>query len=602
MLKLLVDGELAFFDQAATPEFWGRNWERLLGTGLSVSIRAGTPGTLLRMIEKHAPAGGLCVEAGCGVSNVVRDLGRRGYRCLGVDFSTRTLTAVRQEEPLMLLAAADVRRLPLEAESVDVYISQGVIGHFRDGFEPIVAEMDRILRPGGVAFVSFPAMSWLRRRKAARRRYETLDTGAEPAAPFNQYALDPDRTVAKIERHGFRLLDRSFYEGVLGLEDEAEGLIRAWMKRVYGNRTSRLVSGLRRFLEVLVAGWAGYCVQLAFRKAGTSDDRPSTTSASGIEVAESARDGARVSVVIPTFGREGVLVETVSAVLALDPPPGELIVVDQTPEHLPETAARLRAWSAAGAIRLIQLAEPSIPRAMNQGLLRATRPVVLFLDDDLVPDRDLIAGHLAAHRGARVGAVVGMVLQPGEEPIDPPASRRAAAGLVQDLDFRFNSTQPAVVANCMAGNLSVSRVAALGVGGFDEAFRGTAHRFETEFVRRLRRSGWTVAFEPTARIRHLRAESGGTRRKGSHLKSARPDYGVGDYYFALREGTAREALLFFPRRLFREVRTRFHLSRPWWIPVKLVGEIRAMFWAIRLYAGGAKLLEPAVRRVRGRAA
>ena len=601
MLKRLVDGELAFFDQAATPEFWGRNWERLLGAGLSASIRAGTPGTLLRMIEKYAPAGGLCVEAGCGVSNIVRDLGRRGYRCIGVDFSTKTLTAVRGEEPLMLLAAADVRRLPLREGTVDIYISQGVIEHFWDGFEPIAAEMSRILRPGGTAFVSFPAMSWLRRRKAVWRRYEPMNAGAGPSAPFYQFALDPERTIAKIERHGLRLLDRSFYEGVLGLKDESEGLIQGWMESLYADRTSRLVSGLRRLLEVLVAGWAGYCVQLAFRKAAIDDDRPSTPSASGFDGAGPARDGCRVSVVIPTYGRERVLLDTVSAVLALEPRPGEVILVDQTPEHLPDTAAQLQAWALAGAIRLIQLEEPSIPRAMNQGLLRSTKPIVLFLDDDLVPDRDLISGHLAAHQVARAGAVVGMVLQPGEEPIDLPRSR-GAAGLMQDLEFRFNSTQPASIANCMAGNLSVNREAALGAGGFDEAFRGTAHRFETEFVRRLRRRGWEVLFEPTARIRHLRAETGGTRRRGSHLQSARPDFGVGDYYFALREGTAREILQFFPRRLLREVRTRFHLTRPWWIPVKLIGEVRAMSWALRLHADGPKLLDPVVRRVRWGAA
>ena len=37
-----------------------------------------------------------------------------------------------------------------------------------------------------------------------------------------------------------------------------------------------------------------------------------------------------ISVAIPTYGRDEVLVETITALLSLNPPPSELIVVDQT--------------------------------------------------------------------------------------------------------------------------------------------------------------------------------------------------------------------------------------------------------------------------------
>jgi GT2 family glycosyltransferase len=147
----------------------------------------------------------------------------------------------------------------------------------------------------------------------------------------------------------------------------------------------------------------------------------------------------------------------------------------------------------------------------------------------------------------------------------------------------------------MAGNLSVRRDRAIAVGGFDENFVGTAFRFETEFCRRLIAAGGRVLFQPTARILHLRAPRGGTRSYGNHLTSASAAHGVGDYYFALRGGLTVEALAYIAWRPLRQVRTRFHLRRPWWIAPKLVGEMRALAWAIRLARRGPRLLSTTTR-------
>jgi hypothetical protein len=56
-------------------------------------------------------------------------------------------------------------------------------------------------------------------------------------------------------------------------------------------------------------------------------------------------DSRNIAVVIPTFGRHEVLIETVERELELRPPPAEVIVVDQTPRHAPgveQTLARRR--------------------------------------------------------------------------------------------------------------------------------------------------------------------------------------------------------------------------------------------------------------------
>ena len=106
----------------------------------------------------------------------------------------------------------------------------------------------------------------------------------------------------------------------------------------------------------------------------------------------------QISIVIPTYRRGQVLVETVQHMLALSPAPAEIIVLDQTPEQSAPVKQALAAWEEAGAIRWLRLEQPSIPRAMNRGLIEACHRLVLFIDDDIVPEPELIAAHIAAHK------------------------------------------------------------------------------------------------------------------------------------------------------------------------------------------------------------
>ena len=298
---------------------------------------------------------------------------------------------------------------------------------------------------------------------------------------------------------------------------------------------------------------------------------------------------ADVTVAIPTYQRESVLVNTLNAITQSGA--GEVLIVDQTARHEASTEERLRDLAAQGSIRWLRLDRPSIPHAMNVALVEAKRPLVLFLDDDIEPAPDLVAAHVQGFADPLTVAVVGQVLQPGESPTRAVRGY-CETGLRAFLDFPFNSIEPVWVKNVMAGNLSVRRVRALEAGGFDENFVGSAYRFETEFCRRLSGGGGRVLFQPAARIRHLRAPTGGVRIHGDHLASPSPAHGVGDYYFALRHGLGIESIAYVLRRPIREVSTRFHLRRPWRIPPSLVAEGKAFIMAVRLLRRGPRLVPP----------
>lgn len=285
-----------------------------------------------------------------------------------------------------------------------------------------------------------------------------------------------------------------------------------------------------------------------------------------------------VSVAIPTFERGAILVETIERLLAQQHRAAEILVVDQTPAHDYTIQERLESWSRGGAIHWIRLPKPSIPHAMNEAMRAASSPIVLFLDDDIIPSENLVAAHAAAYEPG-IWAVVGQVLQPGEAPIHDERHR----GVLPDLEFRFNHDEPCLVENVMAGNLSVRRDEALSIGGFDENFIGAAYRFETDFARRIIAAGGSIRFEPQASIDHLHLATGGIRSHGDHRRTASPSHSAGDYYFALRHIES-----FWPyaaRRFAANVFTRYHLSHPWYLPAKIAAEVRGLLLARRLVRG-----------------
>jgi GT2 family glycosyltransferase len=290
-----------------------------------------------------------------------------------------------------------------------------------------------------------------------------------------------------------------------------------------------------------------------------------------------------LTIAIPTYNRGTILVDTIARLLALDPPASEIVIADQTREHPPDVAARLAAWHAEGAIRHLRLPEPSIPHAMNVALYEARHELVLFLDDDLIPEPALVGEHLRAHRDPTIWAVAGQVLQPGEEPVHVGTQ-------TDSLQFRFNSDTGAFLTNVMAGNLSVRRARALAIGGFDENYIGAAYRFESDFAFRIAAAGGRIWFEPRACIHHLKLATGGLRAFGDHRSTISPAHAAGDYYFALthQPGFAAYAL----RRLRQNILTRWHLRHPYAIPTKLIGELRGMLLGWQLHRRGPRLATP----------
>jgi SAM-dependent methyltransferase len=104
----------------------------------------------------------LIVDAGCGVGTWMQYFRNQGFNnIVGVDSFVPALKVLTERGGRGV--EGDVRHLPFENESVDAFLSFGVIEHFPENPTGCLREMERVLAPGGYLFLTVPLNSWMRR-------------------------------------------------------------------------------------------------------------------------------------------------------------------------------------------------------------------------------------------------------------------------------------------------------------------------------------------------------------------------------------------------------------------------------------------------------
>ena len=242
------------------------------------------------------------------------------------------------------------------------------------------------------------------------------------------------------------------------------------------------------------------------------------------------------SVVIPSHHRAGLL-DVVLRALASQTAPirsFEVIVVLDGIDDASE--AVLSRWSSEGplVLRWTHQDRAGQAAARNRGVAMAVAPVILFLDDDVVPEPDLVVRHLRNHvRGERV-AVLG----------DCPVARTESLSLYQLgvwawwEDTYYHRAQTGHVPtyrDFCAGNVSVRRDDLIALGGFDASFRGYGGE-DYELGHRLLTSGVRFVVDREARGEHRHAAT-----LARVLRAAR-DEGAADVMLGERHPDLRAGL------------------------------------------------------------
>ena len=100
--------------------------------------------------ELRLPGGARVVDLACGTGDLCKELRRRGYRAIGVDFAFRMLANAHADSPLV---QADILRLPMADSSADGATCGFALRNVID-LRSLFVECARVVRPGGrIAFL-----------------------------------------------------------------------------------------------------------------------------------------------------------------------------------------------------------------------------------------------------------------------------------------------------------------------------------------------------------------------------------------------------------------------------------------------------------------
>ena len=128
----------------------------------------------------------------------------------------------------LTLTLMDVEALALGGSTIGSYVSLGVLEHFHYGMEKSLAEAWRVLKPGGLIFISVPHFNALRRFLARSGRFERVPPDQVAVERFYQYALSAGQLREILEKNRFECLEESYFSVIKGLRDELR-----WLKRLY---------------------------------------------------------------------------------------------------------------------------------------------------------------------------------------------------------------------------------------------------------------------------------------------------------------------------------------------------------------------------------
>jgi len=220
----------------------------------------------------------------------------------------------------------------------------------------------------------------------------------------------------------------------------------------------------------------------------------------------------RFTVIIPTYRRAEIALETLKALEAQNAPGFNVIVVDQS-ETIIDAIRDYE--SAIFDYRYIHITTPGLPNARNVGIEHTSTEFAIFLDDDCIPEPDLVVSYDTIFRDLdpEFALVAGRVIEKGSNIF------REGKGLVGGYVTRYGKTLKNFDTDSMGecewapgGNFGLRTQAYRQVGGFDVNFIGTAVMEDSDFGYALRRLGYRVLYDPRPVMVHLRIPTGGLRQ------------------------------------------------------------------------------------------
>lgn len=262
-------------DLGQNQNVWTNEWKSLSPES---EIRMWDFYGLRNWILKFTPRFGKTIEAGCGLGRYVFFLSELGIDIEGVDFSGQTIDFLndwkRKNNPDVLFKEGNVLNLDYSDNSLSGYISLGVIEHFIEGPQKVLQEAHRVLRPGGIAIITTPNISFSILKRNFKNRFKNivkrLLLKKITEEPFYQYWYTPAKLKKFVEESGlkvtigrgadllFAFYENSYYseekikEGSFGYRFSAKNEDTYWSK--YGAQSLTISVKLADLMHCFLCG------------------------------------------------------------------------------------------------------------------------------------------------------------------------------------------------------------------------------------------------------------------------------------------------------------------------------------------------------------
>jgi len=222
-----------------------------------------------------------------------------------------------------------------------------------------------------------------------------------------------------------------------------------------------------------------------------------------------------LSVIIPTYNRNLIVLKTLGDFNGQTIKNFELIVLDQTqnPENdLVNFKSKKYNYS------YFNIDEIGLPNARNVAAEKANGEILVFVDDDVIPEGNLVEQYLLEFKNNPEPNIVigGKVIEPGSNIMNN--NLKITGGQITFYGKTMKNFSSNEYENCqwvVGCNFAVRRDYLLEIGGFDKNYQGNAMLEDCDFCFTVKKYGGRILFSPKPMLEHLRASTGGTRQKNA---------------------------------------------------------------------------------------
>jgi glycosyltransferase involved in cell wall biosynthesis len=235
-----------------------------------------------------------------------------------------------------------------------------------------------------------------------------------------------------------------------------------------------------------------------------------------------------ISVILPTYNRVSTIKYTLESLLNQSFKDFEVIIIDDTPNDKVYSFLSSRGYLIKDNVIYYKTSKRyGLPASRNKGVLLARGNLILFVEDDVILDRDAllvlyVTYKVVKKKAKKLGAIVparpiimvnytsplitSFIMKHLKRPlIESPITRL----IYQKYDTKYNGIFEIPTGHPCA---LFEKKTLIKIGLFDyKTFKGSFEFEETDLFTRLRKSGFIIVYQPKAILYHIQVNEGGCK-------------------------------------------------------------------------------------------